>query len=88
MHRPKTLSSTGPDIHLCQFHPLGLIPKLVTYKQDYKYRQKDVTYHKACYTEWIQERCVSLEEYQEDIGSQGGVGAVWIPQCFERQVVD
>ena len=88
MRRNHIVPSSRPDIHLLELHPLGLLPELVPQKQDDKHRQQDITYHKRSRAERVQEGRVSLEEDEEDVGRQGGVGTVGIPHRFEGEIVD
>ena len=88
MRRHHIVPSSRPNIHLLKLHPLGLLPELVPQKQDDKHGQQDITDHKRSGAERVQEGRVALEEDQEDVGRQGGVGAVGIPHGFEGEVVD
>lgn len=88
MRRHQIIPSSGPNIHLLELHPLGLLPELVPQEQNDEHGEQDITDHKRSRAERVQEGRVSLEEDEEDVGRQRGVGAVGIPHGFECEIVD
>lgn len=81
------LATAGDEVNLGERNELRLVPELVTEEEDDGHGQEDVVDDKVLGAEGVEESGVALEEDEEDVGGESGVGAVWVESSLEGEDV-